>query len=143
MKEVRKALLIALLAPVIGVSVLAAFFETGILEAGVFTSRHTAEFGILSVMELLTLGGLFLALRLFKFGKVRRALREHKAAALLKWGLVRIALLDLLLVGNTLFYYLFMATPFGYMAIITLICTAFVYPTPDRCYYDISVAEEK
>lgn len=143
MKEVRKVFLIALLAPVVGVFVLAALFETGILESGAFAGNQTAEFGILSVMELSTLGGLFLALRLFKFGIVRRALQARKAAALLRWGLVRIALLDLLLVSNALFYYLFMATPFGYMAIITLICMAFVFPTLDRCYYDISEAEEK
>ena len=34
---------------------------------------------------------------------------------------------------NTVLYYLFMNTTFGYMAIILAICLPFVYPSEARC----------
>ena len=63
-------------------------------------------------MELATLGCAFLALRLFKFDRVHRALNEQKAVALKKWGLLRLLLLFLPLLAD---------------------CLPFVYPSEGRC----------
>jgi len=74
-----------------------------------------------------------LALKLFRFRKVHNDLITRKAPALRCWGLVRLGLLAILLVANTLLYYIYMNTAFGYMALIILVCLPFVYPSMGRC----------
>ena len=92
-------------------------------------------------MELLTLGGVFLALRLFKFPKVHQDLVTKKEHALFKWGILRLALLLIPMVANTYLYYMFMNTTFGYMAIIQLLCLPFVFPTMSRCQSEVESEE--
>ena len=41
------------------------------------------------------------------------------------------------MVANTYLYYLYMNTTFGYMAIIGLLCTPFVFPTMSRCEAEV------
>jgi hypothetical protein len=67
---------------------------------------------------------------------------EGKAIALRKWGVLRLSMLEVPLLANTLFYYIYMNTTFGYMAIILLICLAFVYPSMNRCLADVENTEE-
>jgi hypothetical protein len=68
---------------------------------------------------------------------VRKALAEKKADALLSWGVLRLGLLSVPMILNTLFYYLFMNVAFGYMAIILFLCLFFVVPTMDRCQSEV------
>jgi len=88
-----------------------------------------AEFMVSTLMELLTLACIPTALRLFKIPKVRNSLRDEY----IRWALVRIMLLGLPLMVNTLLYYMYMATQFGYLAIIILVSMVFVYPSKARC----------
>ena len=94
---------------------------------------HQSEFLWTTLMELATLGCAFLALRLFKFDRVHRALNEQKAVALKKWGLLRLLLLFLPLLADTLLYYIYMNPTFGYLGIILALCLPFVYPSEGRC----------
>lgn len=112
-------------------------YETGFVESGLFAERKTSEFIFVSLMELLTLGGVFLALRLFKFDKVHDELVAKKEHALFKWGLLRLALILIPMVGNTYLYYMFMNTTFGYLAIIQLLSLPFVYPSMSRCKSEV------
>jgi hypothetical protein len=84
-------------------------------------------------MEILTLASIPLALRLFKFRKIHAELLEYKAPALQKWGIVRLTLLLSPMLINTILYYMYMNTAFGYLAIILVLCLPFVYPTMSRC----------
>lgn len=117
-------------------------YESDVLPAGCFTQHSTSEFVLLTVMELLTVILIPLALRLFKFKKIATDLSERKQAALVTWGTVRIEMLGLPLLANTLLYYLYMSTTFGYMAIILLICMVFIYPSKDKCYFETRDQEE-
>ena len=86
------------------------------------------------VMILLTLGLVPTALRLFKFGTIHAALIAHPAEALLKWGGIRILILGLLLVVNTLLYYIYgFETTYGYLAVMVMLTMPFVLPTMGRC----------
>ena len=85
------------------------------------------------LMELMTLGCAFLALRLFKFEKIHQELITGKAFALKKWGIIRLVLLLFPLWADTLLYYLYMNTTFGYLGIILVLCLPFVYPSESRC----------
>ena len=119
-------------------------FETGVCEDGVLAGENPQmEFAFLTVMELLTIAMIPLALRLLKFKNIENELRERHLEALKKWGALRLLMLEVLIVLNTLFYYLFLNTSFGYMAIILLICMAFVYPSESRCAAEAFLNEEE
>lgn len=108
-------------------------YETETLLPGALTVDKQSEFIITAIMELVSLAGVFLALRLFRFRKIHEALITRKAPELLKWGLLRLALLEVPMLCNTLLYYSYMNTTFGYMAIIQALCLPFVWPTMNRC----------
>ena len=65
--------------------------------------------------------------------RVHRALNDQKAVALKKWGLLRLLLLFLPLLADTLLYYIYMNPTFGYLGIILALCLPFVYPSESRC----------
>lgn len=118
----------------IGITVvLVVLFETDILPSGLMATEKQTEFLLTTLMELLTLPSVYMALRLFKFDKVHQDLVTRKADGLRRWGLIRLAILLLPMPLNTVLYYLFMNTTFGYMAIILAICLPFVYPSEARC----------
>lgn len=118
----------------IGITVvLIVLFETDVLPSGLMATEKQTEFLLTTLMELLTLASVYMALRLFKFDKVHQELVTRKADGLRRWGLIRLAILLLPMPLNTVLYYLFMNTTFGYMAIILAICLPFVYPSEARC----------
>lgn len=118
----------------IGITVvLVVLFETDVLPSGLMATEKQTEFLLTTLMELLTLASVYMALRLFKFDKVHQELVTRKADGLRRWGLIRLAILLLPMPLNTVLYYLFMNTTFGYMAIILAVCLPFVYPSEARC----------
>lgn len=113
----------------VGVAVvIAALYELDILPSGMMTGRPQDEFLSTISMELITIVFIPVALRLFKTKDVEKRLEEGNIKAFRKWGLVRILMITVPLVLNTLLYYSFMNTTFGYMALILLICLPFIYP---------------
>ena len=103
-------------------------YECDVLPTGVFAGNAQEEFLAVTFMELLTIVMIPLALRLFKAKDVERKVEEGDTTALRKWGSLRILMITVPLLMNTLLYYLFMNTTFGYMALILLICLPFIYP---------------
>ena len=108
-------------------------YESGVLESGVLVDSKQTEFLAMTGMELTSLTGAFLGLRLFKFQKIHDALVTLKEPALLKWGMLRLLILEVPMVSNTYLYYMYMNTTFGYLAIILLLCLPFVFPSLSRC----------
>lgn len=108
-------------------------YESGVLEPGVLADSKQTEFIAMTGMELTSLAGAFLGLRLFKFQKIHDELVTKKEPALLKWGMLRLLILEVPMVSNTYLYYMYMNTTFGYLAIILLLCLPFVFPTQSRC----------
>jgi len=137
MKETRNQLMAFFVFAIVFALAAVVAYETGFMEPGLFAERKISEFIFVSLMELLTLGGVFLALRLFKFDKVHDDLVAKKEHALFKWGLLRLALILIPMVGNTYLYYMFMNTTFGYLAIIQLLSLPFVYPSLSRCKSEV------
>lgn len=113
--------------------VIVALYEGEVLETGMLTEETSMEFVLTTLMELLSLAAIFVGLRMFKKKRIHDDLTTRQAAALRFWGLVRLCIIGLPLCLNVLFYYLFMNTTFGYMAIIMALCLPFVYPTLNRC----------
>ena len=101
------------------------------------------RFVLQTVAILLSLAVVPLSLKLFSMKKVKADLLERKALALKKWGTIRLLMLGVILIGNTLLYYLLGYEPaFGYLAIITALVLPFVVPTMKRCEAETSVNEE-
>ena len=113
----------------VGVAVvIAALYELDMLPSGMLAGRPQDEFLSTISMELITIVFIPVALRLFKTKDVEKRLEEGNIKAFRKWGLLRILMITVPLVLNTLLYYSFMNTTFGYMALILLICLPFIYP---------------
>ena len=108
--------------------VVAALYELDILPSGVLADRPQDEFLCTIAMELVTIVFIPIALRLFKTKDVDRRLDEGDIKTLKTWSIVRILMITVPLLMNTLLYYIFMNTTFGYMALILLICLPFIYP---------------
>jgi len=141
MKQISKKLMIvylALLAIAIGLIIL---YETETLEAGVLATEEQSKFLFTTFMELGSLAAAFFGLRLFKFQAVHNDLVTRKEPAMMKWGLIRLLILELPMVADTLLYYIYMYTTFGYLAIILLLCLPFVFPTLNRCLAETSEEE--
>lgn len=133
MKKISKLLMLVftlLVAVMVGIIVL---YESGVLESGVLADSKQTEFLAMTGMELISLAGAFLGLRLFKFQKIHDALVTQKEPALLRWGMLRLLILEVPMVSNTYLYYMYMNTTFGYLAIILLLCLPFVFPSLSRC----------
>ena len=101
MKETRNQLMAVLVFALLFAVGAVVLYETGIMESGLFVEHKNSEFILTALMELLTLGGVFMALRLFKFQKVHHDLVTNKEHALFRWGILRLALLLVPMVANT------------------------------------------
>lgn len=108
-------------------------YETETLLPGSLAAEGGTEFVVVSLMELLTICFIPLALRLFKFKTVHESLVATRSKGLARWGSLRLMLICLPMLVNTVMYYQFMNVAFGYMGIIGLICLVFVWPGMKRC----------
>lgn len=110
-----------------------------------FLPMDTAEEGQLSfyyqyIAVLLTLGGVYFALRLFKYHKVADKVRGNDAAYQ-EYSIIRMAMLEFPLLFNLEGYWLFATPSYAYMAIIVLIGFAFIYPSNERYQNETGVTE--
>ena len=133
MKNVSKQLTVFYIAQIVIALVVIVLFETGVLPVGIKAADKQSEFILTFIMELLSLGAAFLGLRLFKFKSIHNDLVNRKETAMWKWGMARLIILEAPMVINTLLYYIYMNTTFGYMGIMLLLCLPFVFPSLSRC----------
>ena len=127
-KKLRNLLIVTVAVPLLAAIV----YECDVLPTGVFAGNAQEEFLAVIFMELLTIVMIPLALRLFKAKDVERKVEEGDTSALRKWGALRILMITVPLLLNTMGYYMYMNTTFGYMALILLICLPFVYISPKK-----------
>ena len=118
--------------------VIIVLFETDVLPAGVKADDKQSEFVLTALMEIISLGAAFIGLRLFKFKAIHNDLVSRKETAMWKWGMTRLLILEAPMVINTLLYYIYMNTTFGYMGIMLLLCLPFVFPSLSRCLAETS-----
>lgn len=116
--------------------VIVVLFENDLLPCGIMISDDkSVEFVVATIMELLTICVIPVALKLFRFKRISKLLTS--AEALSKWGTIRLLMLCMPMIVNTVFYYMFMNVAFGYMGIIIFLCLFFVVPTKERCRSEI------
>jgi hypothetical protein len=138
MKKVSKQLMAFYIAQIALVPVIIVLFETDVLPVGVKADDKQSDFVMVALMEIISLGAAFLGLRLFKFKPIHDDLVNRPETAMWKWGMSRLLILEVPMVINTLLYYIYMNTTFGYMGIMLLLCLPFVFPTLNRCLAETS-----
>ena len=142
MKKISKHLTFVYVVLVAVALAIVAIYELGLLESGVLADSKQTEFVAMTVMELTSIGAAFLGLRLFKFHMIHDELVCLKESAMLKWGMLRLLILEVPMVVNTYLYYMYMNATFGYLAIILLLTLPFVMPTESRCIDETSEFEK-
>ncbi len=136
MKHTQKLLMTIFLTSIAVGLVIVVLFENDLLPCGIMISDDkSVEFVVATIMELLTICVIPVALKLFRFKRISKLLTS--AEALSKWGTIRLLMLCVPMIVNTVFYYMFMNVAFGYMGIIIFLCLFFVVPTKERCRSEI------
>jgi hypothetical protein len=138
MKKVSKQLLVFYTFQVALALVFVVLFETDVLPVGIKADDKQSEFVLTALMEIISLAAAFLGLRLFKYKAIHNDLVRRKETAMWKWGMTRLLILEAPMVVNTLLYYIYMNTTFGYLGIILLLCLPFVFPSLSRCQDETS-----
>lgn len=138
MKSISKRLVVIYMSLAAIALAIIILYETDILEAGVMEEQKQLEFILTAMMELISLGAAFMGLRLFKFKTVHNDLVNRQEPAMWKWGVIRLLILEVPMVIDTLLYYIFMNTTFGYLAVMLLLCLPFVFPSVNRCLAETS-----
>ncbi|MBR1463173.1 MAG: hypothetical protein IJ604_07330 [Prevotella sp.] len=121
--------------------VLVVVYETDLILPGALSSDSKSSFVLSAIMELYTVCMIPLSLYLFRIPKIHQGLLSSPAKSLLCYGRLRMILLGVGLIANTLLYYLCMNVTFGYLAIIFLLVFPFVYPSKARCQAETSEEE--
>lgn len=138
MKKVSRFLLSEMYAFVIIALIIVVIYESDLFAAGILADNNKVEFILTFIMELVTICVIPVSLRLFKFRFVIERLKAKPEKEIKHWGGIRLLMLCIPMVINTLLYYWTgFNVAFGYMAIILLLCLAFVYPSEDRCNSEI------
>ena len=101
----------------------------------------TASYYLLMAMEMATLVLIPLALWMFRSGMVRSRLKRHKEKALLTFGLLRISLVAIPMVLDTVLYYVSMTPSYAYLAIIHFLGLFFILPTMERCVGEVAAVQ--
>ena len=137
MKRTQHILFISAVVPLTIVALAVVLFETDLLPCGVLRDQQVDfEFVAAVAMEILTIAFIPLALKLFKLHAVAKRLRTPQA--LLCLGSLRLAMLTVPMVVNTLLYYLFMNVAFGYLAIILAL-----FPSMSRCEAEVGMGGDE
>lgn len=113
-------------------------FESEILIPGFFSGNLTLEFYSLLISEMLTICAVPVALWMFRAKVVKKSLVAGKEKALLRWGLCRLFILAVPMLLNAILYYAFMLPSFGYLGIILFLSMFFIYPSIERCMFEVS-----
>lgn len=136
LQKTHKTLLSYFITMIIITTAIVVLCEVGIFNwwKGTYAGAVNLEYITKSIMILLTLVSIPLSLKFFKIKFIRKKydaaddrLQKYKELAL-----IRLEVLILPMLLNTLLYYLFMSPSFGYMAIILLICLCFLTPSKSR-----------
>ena len=130
---------------IVGVSLLLmAVVEFLLLDiaGGLFADDKQFEFVYQSFMILLTLGGIYVVLRFFKFEGIKKRIQEHQLTAYSRWSLIRMLVLEGIAILNIGGYFLFVNSSFVYLWLIIILSFSFLYPTRERLINETGIDEK-
>lgn len=114
------------------VLVLVVLYEFCGLDKPTFLLNPVPEFWFSTVVTLLTIALVPISLKLLNFQRVRQELKEGEGAYF-RWATIRWLLLSLVMVADTVAYYLFTTgTSCGYLGLICAVSYLFIWPSASR-----------
>lgn len=124
--------------PVVFCGLMVVGYESGFFSEGELVGNKLLEYYYALTMELVTICLIPLSLMFLRLKFVKAYLKGGSPKRLGTFQGFRLAMLSLPMTANMFLYYQFIHPSFGYMAIISLLCSVFIYPSDSRCQ-----AEEK
>lgn len=112
------------------------------IAGGLFADDKQFEFVYQSFMILLTLGCIYVVLRLFKFEGIKKRIQEHQLTAYSRWSLIRMLVLEGIAILNIGGYFLFVNSSFVYLWLIIMLSFSFLYPTRERLINETGIDEK-
>ena len=115
---------------------IAIIFETGLCSEGNLATNEVLNYWLSLGGVAMTIILLPLALRLMKFGHVKKSIAKSEENYML-WSVIRIVMLGIPLLYNLLCYYATGCEPtFIYMALMAVVCFLFIWPSHDKMVYE-------
>lgn len=115
---------------------IAVIFETGLFPEGSVATNEVLHYWLSLVGVGMTIILLPLALRLMKFGFVKKSVVASETNYM-RWSIIRIAMLCVPLLYNLICYYATGCEPtFIYMALMAAVCFLFIWPSNDKMMYE-------
>ena len=111
------------------------------LTGGMLVGHVQLEFLWQSFSILLTLGGIYGALRMFKLKSIEARIVAYPSICYPTWSIWRLVVLTFVLDNNIMSYWLFANGSFAWLATIVLLTFPFIYPTEERFLYETKSKE--
>lgn len=112
------------------------------IAGGLFTEDKQLEFVYQTVMTLLTLGGIYIVLRLFKFEGIKKRIQEQNLIAYFRWTCIRMLILGWFAIFNIVGYFIFVNSSFVYLWLIIMLSLSFLFPTKERLVNETGIDEK-
>jgi hypothetical protein len=116
----------------VGLVLLIEFFFMDLMGGAAISDDANLEFFFQSLATLLSLGGLFLALRYFKMGTIERQLLDDPLSKYQPFSIVRLIILESIVHIDLFGYLLFVNSSFLWLSLIVATGFFFVYPSKER-----------
>jgi hypothetical protein len=125
--------------PIVICSLMIVGYESGFFMEGRLSADKVLEYYWALAMQMITICSIPIALMLFRLPAVKKFIQRNSRVHLNICRALRLALLLLPMMLNVYLYYQFIYPGFGYMAIIGLLSSVFVYPSATRCQTEENV----
>lgn len=126
----------------VGLVLLIEFFFMDLMGGAAISDDANLEFVFQSLATLLSLGGLFLALRYFKMGTIERQLLDDPLSKYQPFSIVRLIILESIVHIDLFGYLLFVNSSFLWLSLIVATGFFFVYPSKERFLNETGYAEK-
>jgi hypothetical protein len=126
----------------VGLVLLIEFFFMDLMGGAAISDDANLEFFFQSLATLLSLGGLFLALRYFKMGTIERQLLDDPLSKYQPFSIVRLIILESIVHIDLFGYLLFVNSSFLWLSLIVATGFFFVYPSKERFLSETGYAEK-
>ena len=126
----------------VGLVLLIEFFFMDLMGGAAISDDANLEFVFQSLATLLSLGGLFLALRYFKMGTIERQLLDDPLSKYQPFSIVRLIILESIVHIDLFGYLLFVNSSFLWLSLIVATGFFFVYPSKERFLSEKGYAEK-
>lgn len=134
----------AFFTPLIITALMVIAFETDLITPAAYINplSGTEEFVFLYLLEIITIIIVPIALKMMHASKIH-SLIHHNKSTYYHLALLRIAMIGIPMIVNTLMYYITMTTTYCYLTLILIAADMFIIPSAQRCANEMNSDHNK